>query len=430
MVENKKRFDLRKKLVLFTTVLAIITYSTSAFFIYVIFDYIKHLWPYPEPVYVIIVLLLGIIWSGILAFVAARVITKPLQRLEKVATDVANGNLNQHIEIPKSNDEIRSLSLAFDAMLKNITNIVRNINENFESTNNTVNTLNEVSTSAAQHAAAISGATEDISRGAVSAADAIQQTAEAMNQATSLAEEVQHKAEQSKSKSEEMIETLNQSKIVVNNLVQGIQSLASEQEASLKDVEHLKENAHQVESIITMVGEIAEQTNLLALNASIEAARAGEHGQGFAVVAEEIRTLADESANAVQQITGLISAIQRDVTLVVEQINSHVENSNKEAKSGAETNEVIENMSSSVVEVAEEVNTISKLVNEQLQFIQSIGEQSQEVAAIAEETSAASEQATSAVLEQNDVIQTVDQLAHELSEQSKALNEQINQFTT
>lgn len=429
-MENKRRFDLRLKLVLFTTILAIITYSTSAFFIYVIFDYIKHLWPYPEPLYVVIVLLLGVIWSGILAFIAARVITRPLQRLEEVVTDVAKGNLNQNIEIPSSNDEIRSLSIAFDTMLKSIRSMVQNINSNFESTNNTVNNLNEVSTSAAQHAAVITGATEDIAKGAISAADAIQNTAEAMNRATDLAEEVQGKAEQSKMKSDEMTETLNTSKTVVNNLVQGIQALAREQEASLQGVQSLKDNAHQVESIITMVGEIAEQTNLLALNASIEAARAGEHGQGFAVVAEEIRTLADESANAVQQITNLISTIQRDVTVVVEQINDNVENSNSEAKSGLETNTVIESMSSSVVEVAEEVNMISQLVNEQLQFIQSIGEQSQEVAAIAEETSAASEQTTSAVSEQNDVIQTVDELAQELSNQSRALNEQINRFRT
>src|SRR5690625_1143887 len=135
-----------------------------------------------------------------------------------------------------------------------------------------------------------------------------------------------------------MINVLQTSTYIVNELVQGIQSLADEQEASIKDVEHLKDNAHQVESIITMVGEIAEQTNLLALNASIEAARAGEHGQGFAVVADEIRKLADESAHAVQQITDLISAIQRDVNLVVQKINSHVKNSHEEAKSGAETN--------------------------------------------------------------------------------------------
>src|SRR5699024_5549442 len=114
-------------------------------------------------------------------------------------------------------------------------------------------------------------------------------TAEAIEEATTLAQEVQGRATQSQEKSTAMIEVLHHSKQVVNRLVEGIQTLAKDQQASLEDVEHLKENALQVESIISMVGDIAEQTNLLALNASIEAARAGEHGQGFAVVADEIR---------------------------------------------------------------------------------------------------------------------------------------------
>lgn len=428
-MKKRYRFNLQKKLVFFTTTLAIITYSTSAFFIYVLYDYVSPFLNISEEWFMIITLSLGIIWSGILAFFAARIITKPLQRLEEAASKAAEGDLNQEIVIQKSDDEIRALSIAFDTMLKSIQDMVHNIDNNFNTTSKAVSNMKEVSELASKHSVAISGATEDISKGAISAAEAIQQTAEAVEEATSLAEEVQEKAEQSTHTSQAMLQTLDESKTIVNHLVTGIQKLANEQEVSLKDVENLKNNALQVESIITMVGEIAEQTNLLALNASIEAARAGEHGQGFAVVADEIRKLADESAQAVQQISSLITAIQNDVTLVVQKINEHVKTAKDEAKSGEMTNQSIEEMSQSVTEVAAEVATIRDLVNRQLHFIQSTVQQSQEVAAIAEETSAATEEVSAAVAEQDNTLQDVEKLAQELAVQSAELKKQINQFS-
>src|SRR5699024_8644859 len=164
----KHGFNLRWKLVLFTTVLAIITYTTSAFFIYVVYDFITPFWNIPQHWFVILTLLLGIVWSGILAYFAASIITKPLQNLEKVASSAAEGNLNQEVNIPSSNDEIRSLSIAVDTMLKNIRGMVDNIDRNFNTTNETVNEMKRVSEQASTHSVAISAATDDISQGAVS----------------------------------------------------------------------------------------------------------------------------------------------------------------------------------------------------------------------------------------------------------------------
>jgi len=427
-MDKTYRFGLRWKLVIFTTVLAIITYSFSALFIYILYDYVQQFWQISMEWYMIMVLLMGIFWSGALAFIAAGVITKPMERLEKVASEAANGNLNQEVQIPKSDDEIRALSIAVDTMLRNLNEMVHNIDTHFESTNETVKQMKEASHVAAQHSSVIGTSISEISKGAENSSEAIQSTAESVEVATELAIEVQGKAEQSKVKSTEMLEVLQESKAIVNQLVQGIQKLANDQEHSLEDVNHLKQNAEQVETIITLVGEIAEQTNLLALNASIEAARAGEHGRGFAVVAEEIRKLADQSARAVQQISDLIEAIQKDVHLVVEKINDNVVYAKKEAENGETTNRAIEQMSGSVNIVATEIAMITSLVDKQLESIKDTVRQSQEVAAIAEETSAGTEEVNAAIQEQVSTIEQVDVLAHKMEEQAKNLNRQIHQF--
>ena len=428
-MKKKQRFNLRVKLVLFTTVLALITYTMSAIFIYVIQDYLQSMINMSEQTYVILILILGVIWSGILAYFAARFITKPLQNLERSAMNAAEGHLNQTIEIRGSDDEIRSLSIAFNKMLQNLQNMIDNINKHFDHTNKSVIQLREATEQSAQYSALISRSTTDISQGAEGSAEAIQQTVELIEDATKIAEEVQLRAGQSKEKSIEMLTVLDDSKRAVHGLVQGIQTIVTDQKDSLEDVNELKENAIQVESIITMVGDIAEQTNLLALNASIEAARAGEHGRGFAVVADEVRVLADQSAQAVQRISSLIGDIQDGVSQVVTKMNDNVTKASTEAEIGLQSNQTIEHMTVSVTDVASEIESISELVDKQLSSIQATVEQSQDVAAIAEETSAASEEVSASVDEQASTVESINEQARELEGQANTLNEQIKRFT-
>lgn len=426
--KHQYKFGLRKQLVLFITVLAIITYSTSAFFIYILYPFFKESIPFGEIPFTILTLSLGIIWSGILAFFAAGFIIKPLQKLEKTALKAAQGNIQEDVELAKSDDEIRSLGVAFNDMLSNLREMVHQIDENFSETNEKVITISKESSFAAEQADAISRTINEISIGADNSAISIQSTAESVEDVIRIAREVQQKAKASELISSEMVQDLHDSKKIIHSLVSGIERLAEDNQQSLQTVKRLEENAAKVEQIIQLVGDIAAQTNLLALNASIEAARAGDHGKGFAVVAEEVRKLADESATAVQGISELISNIQEEVQNVVRQISEQVETANIEAKKGTETNEVIEEMTKTVNEMASSVATITVLVDRQMKSIQDTSTQSQEVAAIAEETSAGAQEVATSTEHQTEVMANIENLAKELKEQAEKLKSTITRF--
>jgi methyl-accepting chemotaxis protein len=426
--KQRYRFSLRLKIVAFTTVLAIITYSTSAFFIYVLYD--LFFTAMNKSVFTIIILSLGIIWSGLLAYMASGLIVKPLHRLEQAAIKAASGQINEDVPLPKSDDEIRSLGLAFNEMLRSLRTIVKNIEDNFSRTNEKVVEITNASLVAAERSKDIAHTIEEISKGANDSAVSMQTAAESVDDVLRIANQVQQKANQSEQLAKEMVTTLHKSREVISSLVSGIEQLARNNQTSLSAVERLEQHAKEVENIISLVGDIAGQTNLLALNASIEAARAGEHGKGFAVVAEEVRKLADESAKAVQGISELIQNIQKEVAHVVSQIHEQVKSANEEAAKGADTNNAIAEMTKSIHEVVRSVHEIAELVKEQMSHIEKASIQSQEVAAIAEETSAGAMEVTAATQEQNSVIQHVNELAEELAEQAKKLKETIDQFGT
>lgn len=381
-----------------------------------------------EALFTIATLSLGIIWSGILAFFAAGFITKPLKKIELAALKAASGDIKEDAEIPKSDDEIRSLGIAFNHMLKSLREMVQNIEENFKATNEKVLTISNESTRAAEQADNIARTIFEISSGAENSAVSIQSTAESVEDVMEIAQKVQTNAKNSEDLSKHMVNELQTSKEVIHSLISGIERIANDNEKSLQVVQRLEENAKQIEDIIKVVGEIANQTNLLALNASIEAARAGEHGKGFAVVAEEVRILADESAKAVSGITELIKTIQEEVQNVVVQIHTQVDSANHEVKKGTQTNVVIEEMTNTIHQVAESVKQISLLVDQQMEGIKNTSIQSQEVAAIAEETSAGAEEVASATEEQTVVIENVEKLAQELREQAEKLKGTIERF--
>jgi methyl-accepting chemotaxis protein len=423
-----KSFSLRFKLAIFATVLALVTYSVSAVFIYIVHPFVQRYWNIDAAVLVLLTLFLGVLWTGILAFSAARFITKPLKDLEAVATKAADGSLEGEWEAVPSNDEIGALSRAFQKMMHNLKSMISDIDANAKANDQYAKQIQAETMTASEKVIEIDGIMQTMAEGAQSTSGAVGKIVRSLDNATAMSEEVRRKTDQSQDLSNGMVGKLHSSQSVVMELVEGIQRISEKQEHSIGNVKQLEKNASEIEQIIRLVSDIAEQTNLLALNASIEAARAGEQGKGFAVVADEVRKLADESRQAAQDITVNIKEIQSNIGQVVTEIDEQLALARNEAEKGSESSVVMEEMTAAIGQVVSSIEEIGKLTQQQKEEIASVTGQSKDVAELAEQASAGAQEVSASVQDQASVMHNLENLAASLEKQAGTLREQLKQF--
>ncbi|MDW7674144.1 MAG: bacteriohemerythrin [Bacillota bacterium] len=214
----------------------------------------------------------------------------------------------------------------------------------------------------------------------------------------------------------------------VSQSIQQMQAIKVKVGEAAYTVKMLGDKSTEVGNIVTLINGIAEQTNLLALNAAIEAARAGEHGRGFAVVADEVRKLAEESANATNKITVLIKDIRSGIATAVSSMEegvSEVENGStsmeETGKLFAKINNVAQTLLQHIEEVTQSTLTMATRSEEVENSIKSIASVSESFAATAEEVAASSS-------EQVNTTQEIVVAAQHLAEMSNRLSQTVSRF--
>lgn len=193
-------------------------------------------------------------------------------------------------------------------------------------------------------------------------------------------------------------------------------------------VEGLGQRSTQIGNIIEVITGIAEQTNLLALNAAIEAARAGEHGRGFAVVADEVRKLAEQSSGSAQQIADLIAAIQAETAKAV----TSMESATQEVREGIQlvhgAGESFGHIQGSVGEVAQQIDSVASSAEKLKAGMDGVMDVIRQIAHIANETASGSQNVSAATEEQLAAMEEIASSAEALSKMMEELNDLVQRF--
>lgn len=416
-------FSLTKKLVLGMVVVSLITYGTSAFFIFVLGGFFERF--LPTWLYQLLVLLLGVIWSGILGYFAARYISTIIKTLQKGVAQASEGDLTADIKIPNTKDELMILSQLTQKMIQNLRQTVLEIHTYSTKTQDKVSFLTERVREASLQSKMIGETIEEIAKGAERQSQSAVSTSDSIQEALELAERIEENVGESFNHSKDMVIALEEGESVIQSLISGILTLSETNQTQSQKVNELSSNAKEIGVITGVIESIVQETNLLALNASIEAARAGENGRGFAVVASEVQKLANDSGQSLKKIDDLIKHMQKTVAEVVVQIKSQLSLVDEESKKAQKTDQAISKVKQSVLVVAESIKNIKADTEIQKQTINGIMEEAQDVAAVAEETSAGSEEVASSAQEQGMIMDDLATYIQELAVETLDLVEQV-----
>ena len=281
-----------------------------------------------------------------------RIIAVPLRTISGIAGQVASGDLTVNVPADSRADEVGALARAFRAMIENLRRTTREIHEG-------------VSVLAAS-SSEILATTTQVASGAA-------ETATAVSETTATVEEVKQTAQLASQKAKYVSDSAQQASNIsqtgrksVEDAVQGMHHIQEQMESIAESIVRLSEQSQAIGEIIATVNGLAEQSNLLAVNAAIEATKAGEHGKGFGVVAQEIRSLAEQSKQATGQVRTILGDIQKATSaavLATEQGNKAVEAGVKQT---GETGESIRLLAESINEAAQAATQIAASSQQQM----------------------------------------------------------------
>ncbi|KAE9658754.1 methyl-accepting chemotaxis protein [Pseudomonas sp. PB105] len=343
-----------------------------------------------------LIIVIALIATLLLAWLLTRSITAPLSQALTVARTIAAGDLSQPIKV-QGHDEPAQLLSALATMQTQLQTTIRGISESAQQL--------------ASAAEEMSSVMEQSTRGLQAQNDEIEQAATAVTEMSAAVDEVAGNAVSSAEASQASDEDSKHGHYQISETISSIQNLVDEVLGASNKAEGLAVQAQDISKVLEVIRGIAGQTNLLALNAAIEAARAGEAGRGFAVVADEVRSLAQRTQDSTEEIEQMISGIQQGTQNTVEALNSSADHAGQTLQRANSAGNALEKITAAISQISQRNLVIASAAEQQAlvarevdRSLVNIRDLSTQTAAGATQTSAASQELSRLAVDLNGLV--------------------------
>lgn len=376
----------------------------------------------------LVVSVLVVISTLVASIITANIITNPIQTVMNRMKLIADGDLSHEPLDVTSEDEVGQLFIATNEMNNNMQGLLRQINGVSEVVNSQSEELTQAANEVKEGTEQVIATMQELASASETEANTTNEMSTTMQTFAKEVDEANQNGENIQEASGAVLDMTNEGSQLMDISMEQMAKIDEIVQDSVRKVQGLDIQSQEISKLVGVIQDIADQTNLLALNAAIEAARAGEHGQGFAVVADEVRKLAEEVSDSVTDITGIVTTIHNESSIVTQSLEAGYKEVELGTSQIEDTSAKFSDINKAVTEMVHNIQIVTDNLSDIAAGTQQMNSSVQEIAAISEESSAGIEETSATTQQTGSTIEEVAGSSNDLAKLAGELNDLIHQF--